>query len=317
MLGYTVRRLLAAVPTLLAVLTVIFLVIRMVPGDPAVALLGSHASAAAIEALRERLGLNQPLHVQYLQFLRGALRGDLGVSLMSGRPVWEHLWNVLPYTIDLTLASVLIGVALGLPLGIVSALYRNRFLDLATRVLSLLGLSLPAFFTAILLMLAFSIRLGLFPVISEGRLDDPLDRLHHLVLPALSLGLIMMTYVTRATRAAMLEVLGEDYIRTARAKGLSERVVVLYHALRNALISIVTVVGLYLGILIGNSVLTEIVFNRPGLGKLIVGALEERDYNVLQGLMVFYAFLVVVINLITDLAYGLCDPRVKYHADSR
>ena len=312
MLLYTVRRLLSAVPTLLAVLTAIFFIIRIVPGDPAIAILGSSASAAAIEALRERLGLNEPLYVQYVGFLLGALRGDLGLSLVSGKPVWEHLRNVLPYTIDLTIASIIIGVVLGIPLGIVSALHRNSYADYVTRVMSLLGLSFPAFFTAILLILAFSIGLGWFPVISEGDLKDPLDRLHNLALPALSLGLLMVAYVTRATRSSMLEVLGEDYIRTARAKGLPERVIILYHALRNALIPIITVIGLYLGILVGNSVLTEIVFSRPGLGKLIVGALEERDYNTLQGLMVVYAFFIIITNLITDLTYGLSDPRVKY-----
>lgn len=312
MFGYTIRSLLSAVPTLIAVLSVIFIIIRIVPGDPAIAILGSHASAEAIGALRERMGLNAPLQAQYVEFLARTLRGDLGVSLVSGKPVWEHLRSVLPYTLDLTTASLLIGVAFGVPLGVVAALYRNTFVDYLTRFVSLLGLSFPAFLTAILLILAFSIGLDLFPVISEGNLGDPFDRLYHLALPAFSLGLVMTAYVTRATRSSMLEVLGEDYIRTARAKGLPERLVILYHGLRNALIPIVTVIGLYLGILIGNSVLTEIVFSRPGLGKLIVGALEERDYNMLQGLMVVYAFLIVLINLITDLTYGLSDPRVKY-----
>lgn len=312
MFRYTILRLLSTIPTLVAAVTIIFVVIRIVPGDPAIAILGDNASAAAIEALRERLGLNSPLYEQYFGFLLGAVRGDLGNSLVSGKPVWGDVWTVLPYTIDLTIASIIIGVVFGIPLGIISALHRNAALDYVMRILSLLGLSFPTFVTAILLILAFSIGLGWFPVISEGDLRDPIDRIRNLVLPAFSLGLIMVAYITRATRSSMLEVLGEDYIRTAKAKGVSSRAIVLRHALRNALIPIVTVVGLYLGILIGNSVLVEIVFNRPGLGKLIVGALDARDYNMLQGLMVVYAFLIVLINLITDLAYGLCDPRVKY-----
>ena len=311
MLSYVTKRLLLAVPTLLAVLTVVFFFVRIAPGDPAFIILGDQASQEALAAVRHNLGLDQPIPVQYAAFLEQVLQGDLGTSLVTNTRVWDEVAKVLPYTIDLTLTALAIGVALGLPLGIVAARSRNGAIDYFARFFSLLGLSFPAFVSAILLLLAFAIQLHWFPVISAGRLDDPVDRLRSLALPAINLGLIMVAYVMRVTRSSMLGVLGEDYIRTARAKGVPGRVVIWRHALRNALIPVVTVVGLYLGVLIGNSVLTEIVFNRPGLGKLIVNSLNQRDYTMLQGMMVIYAFFIVIANLLTDLTYGLVDPRVK------
>jgi len=257
------------------------------------------------------MGLNQPLYLQYLDFLRGLFTGSLGDSVRSGRPVLAHIAQVLPYTLDLTIASVLIGVVFGIPFGVLAAVRRNTMADYITRIVSLLGLSFPVFFLGILLIMIFSIRLGWFPVISEGNLSDPIDRLRHLALPALAGSFSVAAMATRATRSSLLESLGEDFIRTARAKGLPGHVVLYRHAFRNALIPVVTVVGLYLGLVIGNSVLIEIVFNRPGLGKLIVEALTQRDYAMLQGLIITYAFFIVIANLLTDLTYGLMDPRVK------
>jgi ABC-type dipeptide/oligopeptide/nickel transport system permease component len=311
MLSYGLRRVLVAIPTLLAVLSIVFFFVRVAPGDPALVILGDSASQEALAALRHQLGLDQPLARQYLDFLSAALAGDLGRSLVTNRPIWAEVRDVLPYTIELTASALAIGVALGLPLGVVAARRRDSLVDFGARVVSLLGLSFPAFISGILLLLAFAIQLRWFPVINAGGLDDPAARLRNLVLPALNLGVIMIAYVSRATRASMLGVLGADYIRTAHAKGLPARLVTWRHALRNALIPVVTVVGLYLGILIGNSVLTEIVFNRPGLGKLIVNALNRRDYTMLQGLMVIYAGFIVIANLLTDLVYGAIDPRVK------
>jgi ABC-type dipeptide/oligopeptide/nickel transport system permease component len=310
MYAYLARRSLFAVVTMAATLTLVFFLIRVLPGDPAQIILGDMASEQARGALRERLGLNQPLVVQYVQFLSGAVRGDWGDSLVTARPVLTEILRVLPYTIELTVAALALGSLIGVPLGIWAATHRNRLPDYVTRVVSLLGLSFPAFVSAILLLLLFAIQLRWFPVIGEGGAER--GRLWSLTLPAINLGLIMAAYITRVTRSAMLEVLSEDYVRTAIAKGVPQRVVVWRHALRNALLPIVTVVGLYLGILIGNSVLTEIVFSRPGLGKLIVGAINQRDYTLLQGLLVFYTFIVVVVNLATDLTYGLIDPRVKH-----
>ena len=311
MIWFIAKRLLAALPTLLAVLTVVFIIVRIVPGDPALVILGDQATAEAAAALRTRLGLDQPMWVQYWNFVSNALTGNFGASLVTGRPILEEVGAVLPHTIDLTLASMVLGVVVGVPVGIWAALHRNRAIDVAARVLSLIGLSFPVFVSGIYLLLLFGLYWRLFPVIGNADLSDPVDRLHKVVLPAVALGLTMAAYITRVTRSAMLHALGEDYIRTARAKGVPWRRVVWVHGLRNASLPVVTVVGLYVGILIGNSVLTEIVFNRPGLGKIIVGALNQRDYAMLQGLMVIYCFLIVVVNLVTDLLYGVMDPRVK------
>lgn len=311
MILYLVKRLLLAIPTLLAMLTVVFILVRLVPGDPAIAILGDQASAPALAALRQQLGLDQPLWVQYLDFLGRFLTGDFGRSLSSGQTVLHEVWLVLPYTLELTGAALLIGVLFGVPLGMISALKRNRWPDYATRLLSLAGLSFPGFVSGILMLLAFAVYLNWLPVVSAAT-TDPWTHLRNLALPALNLGLIMTAYITRVTRSSMLNVLGEDYIRTARAKGVRRMRLVLRHGLRNALIPIVTVVGLYFGTLIGNSVLTEIVFTRPGLGKLILGALTARDYTLLQGLMVVFAAFVILVNTLTDVVYGLVDPRVSY-----
>ncbi len=310
MTAFLIRRSGFALITLFAVLTIIFLIVRILPGDPAQVILGDQADAASIAALRTRLGLDQPLLVQYAGFLSGALRGDWGVSLVTGRPVIQEVISVLPWTVELTFFALLIGAVIGIPLGVWAAVNRNHATDYVVRIVSLLGLSFPAFVSGILLLIGFAIQLRWFPVIS-GQRGTLWQWFQSLALPAINLGLIMAAYITRVTRSAMLEVLSEDYVRTARAKGVPWRAVVWRHALRNALIPIITIVGLYLGVLIGNSVLTEIVFNRPGLGKLIVGALNQRDYTMLQGMMVIYTLLVVMINLATDVVYGLADPRVK------
>lgn len=311
MIGFILRRLLASIPTLLAVLTLVFIIVRVVPGDPALVILGDQATPEAAAALRARLGLDVPILTQYVRFLGAALTGDIGTSMVSGRPVFEEVGAVLPHTIDLTIASMILGIVVGVPVGIWAALHRNGPIDVAARLLSLIGLSFPVFVSGIFLLIGFALHLRWFPVIGQADLSDMGDRVHKLILPAITLGLVMAAYITRVTRSAMLASLSEDYIRTARAKGVPWRRVVWVHGLRNASLPVVTVVGLYVGILIGNSVLTEIVFNRPGLGKVIVGALNQRDYTMLQGLMVIYCFLIVVVNLITDLLYGVLDPRVK------
>lgn len=311
MIFFFLRRLLAAIPTLVAVLTLVFVIVRIVPGDPALVILGDQATPEAIAALHERLGLNRPLWQQYFDFLFAALRGDFGNSLVTGRPIVDEVGAVLPHTIDLTLAAMVFGVIVGVPVGIWAALHRNRAIDVAARILSLVGLSFPVFVSGIFALLLFALHWRIFPVIGSADLANIPDRLHKLVLPTVTLGLVMAAYITRVTRSAMLASLSEDYIRTARAKGVPARRIVWVHGLRNASIPIVTVVGLYIGILLGNSVLTEIVFNRPGLGKVIVGALNQRDYTMLQGLMVIYCFLIVVVNAVTDMLYGILDPRVQ------
>lgn len=312
MTRYVLRRLLLAFPTLIAAYTLVFLFIRVAPGDPAVAALGDYASAEAVQALRERMGLNAPLWVQYVRTLGGYLRGDLGYSLITNIPIGTQIAAALPHTLELTFAGVLIGSLLGIPLGVIAAVHRNRSADYLSRVLSLAGISIPAFYLGILLMLAFAVQLRWFPVMGAGEFSDPVKNLRHLALPALSLGIIMTSFVARMTRSCFLNVLREDYIRTARAKGVRERAVLLIHSLRNALIPVVAVLGTQAALLIGDSVMTEIVFSRPGMGKLIVQAMLQRDYIALQSLIVVYGALVVLINLITDLSYGLIDPRIRY-----
>ena len=312
MLNYTVRRILQSIPILFVVLTLVFIIARVLPGDPAVAALGDYASKQAVNALRERMGLNAPIWAQYLRFLRDLCQGNLGKSIITGYPVAAQLTRVLPYSLELTFSAILFGFFFGIPLGIPAAVRRNSFIDYFNRVFSLTGLSIPAFYLGILLMLVFSIRFKLFPVVGGGDLSKLSSNLRHLFLPALSLGLIMTAYVTRMTRSSLLNVLREDYVRTARSKGISERRVLFKHALRNALIPIVALGGVYAVVLIGSSVMTEIVFSRPGLGSLMVGAIKQRDYTTLQSVMVFYSFIVVILNLMTDLIYGWIDPRIQY-----
>lgn len=310
--SYVLRRILVAIPALLAAYTLVFLFIRVAPGDPAVAALGDYASAEAVQALRERMGLNDPLIVQYGRGLLGYLRGDLGRSLITGIPIGTQIASVLPHTLQLTFAGLLVGILLGIPTGVLTAVKRNRLPDYLGRTFALAGLSVPAFYLGILLILAFSVRLRWFPVMGAGEFSDPRANLRHLVLPALTLGIIMTAFVTRMTRSALLNVLREEYVRSARAKGLRERTVIYLHALRNALIPVVAVVGSQAAVLIGDSVMTEIVFTRPGLGRLMVQAMNQRDYIALQSMIVLYAGLVVVINLVTDLLYGVVDPRIRY-----
>lgn len=312
MLAYAIRRILISIPILLAVVTIVFLLIRVAPGDPATAALGDYASKSAVEALRERMGLNDPLYIQYVKFIYGLIKGDFGESLITSKSVASQIKYVLPYTLELTAAGIIIGAIFGIPLGILTALKRNTSIDYIGRIFSLGGLSVPAFYLGIILLYIFAVKLDIFPVVGGGDLSNFKDNLAHLVLPALTLGLIMTAYVTRMARSSILNVLNEDYIRTAKAKGLTRRVVIYKHALKNALIPILAVIGVYSVVLIGSSVMTEIIFSRPGLGKMMVGAMKQRDYITLQSILVIYATFVVIINLITDLAYGLIDPRIRY-----
>jgi ABC-type dipeptide/oligopeptide/nickel transport system permease component len=313
MLRYLIRRLILAIPILWAVFTLVFIVVRVIPGDPAEAALGDYAAKEAVEALRERMGLNEPILVQYFRSLGGMLRGDFGESLITGMSISEQISYVLPYTLELTFSAVVVGVILGVPLGMFTALNRNNVIDYIGRIVSLAGLSVPAFYFAILIIILFAIKLDMFPAVGGGDLqEEPIGSLKYLVLPAMTLGMIMTTSVTRLTRSAMLNVLSEDYVRTARAKGLAEWVVLLKHALRAALLPIVSITGFWVAVLIGDSVLTEVIFNRPGLGKMLVGAINQRDYTALQSIMVIYAAFVVVVNLLTDLTYGLLDPRITH-----
>jgi ABC-type dipeptide/oligopeptide/nickel transport system permease component len=307
------RRILQSIPILLIVLTLVFFVVRVLPGDPATAALGDYASKDAINALRAKMGLDVPLWLQYLRFLGDLGRGNLGTSIITGYSVSAQMVKVLPYTLTLTFCAISLGYLFGLPLGLSAAIRRNSFIDYFNRIFSLLGLSIPAFYLGILLILLFSIKIPIFPVVGGGDFYNLKDNLSHLFLPALTLGLLMTAYITRMSRSSILNILGEDYVRTAHAKGVAENRVLYKHVLRNALIPIVALGGIYAVVLIGSSVMVEIVFSRPGLGTLMVGAIKQRDYTTLQSVMVLYTVIVVLINLLTDLIYGLIDPRIKYH----
>jgi len=311
MIGYTIRRILIAIPTLLIVLTITFVLIRIAPGDPAEVRLGDYASKEAVEALRAEMGLNKPIWVQYLDALKGLVQGDFGRSMVNGRPISRDLTRSLPYTLELTLAGIIFGALLGILTGVYTALKRNSLADYIGRTLSLGGLSFPTFYLGILLMLLFAIKIPIFPVVGGGDLDNLAKNLYHLFLPGLTLGLIMTAYVTRMTRSSVLNILNEDYVRTARAKGLAERKVIYKHLLRNALLPITALIGVYAIVLIGGSVMVEIVFSRPGLGRMMIGALKQRDYTTLQAVMITFTSFVVLINLLTDLMYGFIDPRVR------
>ena len=311
MLRFILKRLLLGIPTLFAVLTIIFLLMRVVPGDPAYAVLGDYATDDAVNALREQMGLNESIGQQYLTYMSGILHGDLGDSLVTRQPAWNQIRTVLPYSLELTAAAMVIALALGIPAGVLSAVRQNTWIDYWVRVLSLIGLSAPAFYIGLLLMYLLSAKAGWFPAISTAGFDNPRANLHALVLPAFTLGLVETAYVTRMTRSVMLNVLSDDYVRTARAKGLPNRTVLMRHALRPGLVPIVALVGIFTIGLIGGSVLTEEVFARPGLGKLMVGATTRRDYTLLQAIMVVYALIIVIVNIIVDIIYTWTDPRAR------
>jgi ABC-type dipeptide/oligopeptide/nickel transport system permease component len=312
MISFIIRRVLLAIPTVLVVITVVFFSVRGLGGDPAMAILGDRATPQALEAMRERLGLNQPLWKQYTSFLLDLARGDLGKDIRTDQPVIELFKRAVPYTLDLAIWATVIGILIGVPTGVLAALKWNTPLDFVGRFVGILGFSFPTFYLSIILLFLFSLTLSWFPMMGGGELNNWLERAHHLFLPALSLGLIKSAFVMRLTRSSMLNVLHEDYVTTARSKGLKEWVVIYKHALRNSLIPVVTMIALYLAVTIGGSIEVEIVFNRPGLGKFLIGAIQERNYPVIQSGLVVLAVFIVLVNLITDLSYALIDPRIRY-----
>jgi peptide/nickel transport system permease protein len=312
MARYLATRLISLIPILFGTSVVAFFLVRLVPGDPAIALLGMEADARSLAALRQQLALDQPIIVQYVTWLGHILTGDFGRSIQGGRAVFPLLMGALAATALLSAAALVISLVIAIPAGIVAATRRNSGADYAASFLALCGLSLPSFWLGILLILTFSIYLPLFPASGYvSPLVDPIAYLRHLVLPAVTLGAALAAATMRMTRATMLEVLRADYIRTARAKGLSRRSVIWGHALANARIPIVTLLGIQLGQLLGGVVITETVFSWPGIGKLTVDAIFARDYPVVQGAVLLTATLFVLINLLTDLIYTALDPRVR------
>ena len=310
---YVARRVGALAATLLFVSLLVFLVIRILPGDPAALIMGTEGSREATERLREAMGLNRPLPVQYVEWLAGALRGDLGRSIQYDVPVGELIVTRLPVTLPLALLAAAFMVAVAVPLGLYAATHHRRSGDYLAMIVSQLGISIPQFWSGLLLILFFSVTLGW---VRAGGFDGwsagVWPALRALLLPAVALGFFQAAVLVRATRSAVLDVLREDYVRTARAKGLRERLVVFKHAFRNALIPIVTVAGLQLGQLMAGAIVLESVFTLPGLGRLALGAISARDLPVVQGVALFVASSIVVINFAVDLAYGALDPRIRY-----
>lgn len=315
MLSYIINRLIAAIPTLLGVAIVTFLLMRAVPGDVVTQLVGLDANNTPerLAELRRLFGLELPLHVQFGQWFGAALQGDLGSSLRTGRGVAQDLALRFPVTLQLTLMSLTVSLLIAVPLGILAAIRRGSFSDYLASLFAILGLSVPGFFLALLLILLFSLALGWLPPAGFVPLaENPVQNFRHMLLPAFSLGLILAGAITRILRSSMLEVLGRDYIRTARAKGLAERVVIYRHALRNALIPVLTVIGLQFGSLLGGAVIIEQVFSLPGVGRFALEGINLRDYPVVQGTVLFIAAAAVMVNLIVDLLYSLVDPRIRY-----
>lgn len=290
---------------MLGVVTVVFLIVHLIPGDPVEIMLGEQALAVDREALRHEMGLDKPIHLQYVAFLKGLVRGDLGQSLHTKQPVLTSIARRLPATIELAAAAMAVALLLAIPLGLLAAYKKDSLVDQGSMVFALLGISMPNFWLGPLLIIVFSLKLGWFPVSGRGSLA-------HVVLPAITLGTAMAAILTRMTRASMLDVIQSDYITTARAKGVRESLVVLKHAFRNALIPVVTIVGLQIGSLLAGSIITETIFAWPGIGRLTIQAINARDYPLVQGCVLIIALGYVLVNFATDLLYGLIDPRIRY-----
>ncbi|MDR7544193.1 MAG: ABC transporter permease [Armatimonadota bacterium] len=306
LLRFLFKRLVAALPVLLGISVAVFLMMHLVPGDPAKMMLGELAVDEDVVAnFRHQLGLDDPVPVQYWRFLRNALRGDLGRSILENQPVARMIWQVLPSTVELTLAGMGVAVLLGGALGVTAAVRHHTWVDNGSMLLALWGVSMPSFWMGLLLIFLFSLKLGWLPATGQGGWV-------RLVMPAFTLGYVAAAVIARLVRSSMLEVLRQDYVRTARAKGLAERLVVYRHALRNALIPVVTVMGLQFGALLGGTVVIETVFSRPGIGRLAVTSILSKDFQVTQGTVLMSAVFYTLVNIIVDVSYAALDPRIRY-----
>lgn len=313
MLGYLLRRLLATIPVLLIVAVFVFLLLRLTPGDPAAILAGDAATPAQLERIRDSLGLNDPLHIQFIAWMGQMLRGDLGTSLISNTPVAQMIGDRLGPTVNIALMTIIISVLLAVPMGVIAAWRHRSWIDFAVMAFSVLGFSVPVFVIGYILIQVFAIELRWVPVQGYASPVDGLGAFFsRAILPSLTLATIYVALIARMTRASMLEVLGEDYVRTARAKGVRENAVLFRHALRNAAVPILTVIGTGFALLISGVVVTESVFNIPGIGRLTVDAILARDYPVIQAMILLTAGIYVVVNLIVDVSYSLFDPRIRY-----
>jgi peptide/nickel transport system permease protein len=311
--AYLFKRLIILLVTLILVSMVIFAVLMVIPSDPAQIILGIHATPETLQALRHKLGLDRSVIIQYLSYIKNVTMGDLGWSITYDVPISSLIFWRLQVTVPLAILSMIFAVLLSIPMGIYSSLHRNRMGDYGIMVFSQIGLAVPAFWAGILLILLFAVALHWFPAGGfQNWLIDPMRAIKSLLLPALSLGFVRAAVLTRMTRSSMLEVLGEDYIRTARSKGLPKRTVIYKHALRNAIIPIITIIGLQAGDLLAGAIIIENVFHLPGIGRLVFEAIGQRDLPVVQGVVLFIATMIVVINFIIDIAYRHLDPRIRY-----
>jgi peptide/nickel transport system permease protein len=333
MLQYILRRVVVAVPMLLGAMSIVFFTMRILPGDPCVAIMGDQATTEALADCTKNLGLHRPLAVQYVDYIWRSVQFDFGNSLRQGYPVSEYIARMFPHTLVLVLSSAVVAALIGIPIGIISALKRRSpLIDYPLRIIALLGLSMPVFWLGILLLIVFSLHLNIFPLIGGGDLDGVIhmlkngeaftsprdflaavgDVLHHLALPALALGFTLAATVSRLSRSAMLEVISQDYIRTARAKGQVERAVIYKHAFRNMMVPLLTIIGLFVAVALTGTVLTETVFTRPGLGKMLVDSIGARDYPLAQGAITVFTMIIIAVNLAVDMLYAVVDPRITY-----
>jgi peptide/nickel transport system permease protein len=314
MTKYIVRRLIHALFVIWGCVTLVFFLQRLIPGDPVIQMLGPEYTPEAAVALRHKLGLDQPLYAQYLLWVGNVLRGDLGGSIASGETVADAIKSGLPKTASLTLIAFIIAVAIALPAGVIAALRRNQPVDYVASMFAFIGVSMPSFWFGIILILIFSVRLGWLPAIGYAEIADDgvWEWLKRLILPGLAVGAGYAAILTRFIRAGLLEVLSSDYVRTARAKGVREQSVVLRHALRNSLIPVVTIAGIQLALLLSGAVVTETVFSIRGIGRILVGAIFDRDYPVVQGVILLVAVVFVLANLVVDILYTFLDPRIRF-----
>jgi peptide/nickel transport system permease protein len=309
---YLVGRLLATIPVLIGTSLFTFLLVRLVPGDPIQIMLGPEVQGNARAEISRLYGLDRPWPVQYIEWLGNVLRGDLGTSIRTSLPVTESIWQRLPATLELTLLALIIGLLIGIPFAIVAAQHRGRLVDGLFSAIVLIGISMPGFWLATLLVLAFALNLRWLPSIGFVPLfENPAENLRRMILPALSLGVAFGATTMRFTRSSLLEVFNQDYVRTARAKGLREQLVIYRHALKNALIPVVTVTGIQVGRLLGGAVIIEQIFALPGIGRYIFDAITQRDYPVIQGTVLFFTIMFILVNLFVDILYGVIDPRIK------
>lgn len=310
--SYLIKRIISAIPVLLIVSIIIFLIIHITPGNPASVILGEEATEAQIAELEESLGLNLPIHKQYFNWISGVIQGDLGTSYFMKEPVTQSIFSHLAPTVSLALLAQIIALIIAIPIGVIAANRRGTFTDQSAMIFALLGMSIPSFLLALFLILLFGVKLGWLPVAGYKPLSEGIwIHLKYLILPAISLGAIQAALIARMTRSSMLEVLNMNYIKSARAKGVTHFNLVFKHAFRNALLPILTVVGQTFGTLITGAVVTETIFNIPGIGQLIINSVERRDFAVIQGVVLFITVTYVFLNLIIDLLYGIIDPRVR------